>query len=355
MKWLKRILGALVVFTVVAVLAGATHQRWAEGRDERAFPIPGRLVDIGGRSLHLYCSGAGPVTVVLENGLTANYPTWSLVQAPLAATTRVCSYDRAGMGWSEPSPHPTSAEFVSRDLAALLAAAHVEGPYVLVGWSAGGVFVRRFQREHPADVVAMVFVDSSHEGQKKHLPRPPGDADFERQMHDQLRLCDALAWTGAVRLSGAMAEIDATLALPADVRRRRLGLANRTGYCRGVLKEIDGFQGDIVAPAGPAPLGDLPIVVLTRGRPSRAADFAPAVVPESFLQENDRVWAALQDELAALSTRSVHRTVAESGHPIPLEAPAAVVDAVREALQMSARARAPTPSLEASGVPSPSP
>jgi hypothetical protein len=76
----------------------------------------------------------------------------------------------------------------------------------------------------------MVFVDSSHEGQKARLPRPPADADFERRMHDQLRLCDAIAWTGAVRLSGTMAQIDAKLALPADVRRRVVGLANRTGY-----------------------------------------------------------------------------------------------------------------------------
>jgi pimeloyl-ACP methyl ester carboxylesterase len=129
-------------------------------------------------------------------------------------------------------------------------------------------------------------------------------------------------------------------------------MANRTEYCGGVAREIEGFQDDIVASAPPEALGDLPLVVLSRGRPSRAQDFAGAAVTPEYLTDVDRVWAALQAELAGLSTRSVQRVVVDSGHAIPLEAPDAVVDAVRDVLQTSAGSRARAPSAAASQVPS---
>jgi pimeloyl-ACP methyl ester carboxylesterase len=351
MKWVKRGVAALAALAVLAVAAGAVWQRWATARDTARFPMPGERVDVGGRALHLDCSGAGDVTVVLENGLTANTATWLLVQPGIAEHTRVCSYDRAGMGFSDPSPDPTRAEFVSRDLARLLAAAAIPPPYVLAGWSAGGVFARRFHHDHPGRVVGLVLVDSSHEQQKRRLPTPPG-GDFEATARDQLALCARIAWTGAVRLSGAMAQINAALTLPPDVAATLLAMANRTEYCGGVAREIEGFQGDIVASEPPAALGDLPLVVLSRGRPSRTQDFAGAAVTAEFLADVDRVWAELQTELAALSTRSEQRVVADSGHAIPLEAPHAVVDAVVDVLQSASGTRTRAPSAAASQVPS---
>jgi len=339
MKWLVRILLALVAIVVVATAAGAVWQRVATGRDEARFPMPGTRFDIGGRALHLHCAGEGPVTVVLENGLTANYSTWLLVQPRLAEMTRVCNYDRAGMGWSDPSPDPTRAEFVSRDLARLLDVAAIAPPYVLVGWSAGGVFARRFQHEHPESVAGLVFVDSSHEQQRLRLPEQPG-GDSMAGPREQLVLCDRVAWTGAVRLSGAMAQINARLDLPETVGAELLAMSNRSSYCRGVLKEIEGFPLDLVADRGPETLGDLPLVVLTRGRASQPDDFPGVELPAEFLAEQDRVWNALQAELAALSTRVIHRVVDDSGHAIPLEAPDAVVDAVGEVLRMTTRSAA---------------
>jgi pimeloyl-ACP methyl ester carboxylesterase len=283
--------------------------------------------------LHLHCEGDGPVTVVLENGLTANYSTWLLVQPRLVALTRVCSYDRAGMGWSDPSPDPTRAEFVSRDLARLLDAAAIAPPYLLVGWSAGGVFARRFQHDHPDAVAGIVFVDSSHEQQRLRLPEPPG-GDSESAVREQLVLCNRVAWTGAVRLSGAMEMINARLDLPEATGAELLAMSNRTDYCRGGLKEIEGFPLDLVAEHGPDSLGELPIAVLTRGRASQPGDFPGVELPAEFLVETDRVWNEMQTELAALSSRSVHRVVNDSGHAIPLEAPEAVVDAVGDLLRL---------------------
>jgi pimeloyl-ACP methyl ester carboxylesterase len=353
MKRLLRWLAGLAALVALAVLAGAVWQRVATTRDEARFPMPGTRVDIGGRALHLHCSGQGQPTVVLENGLTANYAAWLLVQGPIASFTRVCSYDRAGMGWSDPSPDPTQAEFVERDLARLVESAHLPPPYVLVGWSAGGVFVRRFQREHAADVAGVVLVDSSHEQQASRLPKPPG-GDLDAFVRGQLQLCSRIAWTGVVRLSGALAEMNTRLSLPESLRAELLALANRTEYCDGVRREMAGFPADLVAQTPPASLGDLPLAVLSRGRPSVPADFGGADVPADFLAEQDRVWASLQAELAALSSRTLHRTLPASGHAIPLEAPDAVVEAVRDVLQMARSTRARVPSAAASQTPLPS-
>ncbi len=289
--------------------------------------MPGTRIDIGGRSLHLFCSGAGSTTVVLENGLTANYSTWRLVQHGLEATTRVCSYDRAGLGHSDPSPNPTRAEFVVADLHALLDRAQVAPPYLLVGWSAGGVFVRHFFARYPAEVAGMVLVDSSHEQQAERLPSNDAVRRSEADLRDQLALCSAVAWTGAVRISGAMTRVNATLAVPTDLAGEMLAMLERTEYCAGVWHEIEGFQPDVAATVPPATLGELPLVVLTRGRAASAADLPGA--DEAMLEVLDRTWFEMQAELASLSTRASLIVVPEAGHAIPLEAPARVVDAVK--------------------------
>ncbi|NJN51717.1 MAG: alpha/beta hydrolase, partial [Gammaproteobacteria bacterium] len=225
----------------VAAVAGAIYQHIATAHDERVFPMPGERIAIGGRSLHLYCSGSGAVTAVLENGLTASYPTWRLVQHGLETRMRVCSYDRAGLGFSDASPNATEARFVAGDLAALLTKAQIPPPYILVGWSAGGVFVRHYYHEHPGDVVGMVLVDSSHEQQRDRLPSNAHSAAAESALMDQLELCSAITWTGAVRLSGAMADVANRAVLPKDVAAEMLAMLNRTEYCAGIVHESKDF------------------------------------------------------------------------------------------------------------------
>jgi pimeloyl-ACP methyl ester carboxylesterase len=344
MKWLARAFAAIVGVALLAVATGALWQRWATARDVARFPMPGERIDIGGRALHLHCAGAGDVTVVLENGLTGNYTAWMRVFPALAELTRVCNYDRAGMGFSDPSEEPTRAEFVAEDLARLLAASSTPPPYLLVGWSAGGVFIRRFHAIHPHHVAGMVFVDSSHEQQRLRLPALPGVDDDA--VLTPLRWCDRLAWTGIVRFSGVMGEMNARFELPQPMRDEVLAMAHRSDYCAGMLHEIADFPADLVAEHGPTSLGDLPLVVLSRGRASSAADFVGTSVDPAALAAVDRVWDALQAELAALSTRALHRRLADSGHAIPLEAPDAVVDAVVDVLQMAVSTRARAPALD---------
>ncbi len=332
MKLLARVLRYLVAVVVLLAIVGAAYQWLASAHDAKRFPMPGERIDIGGRSLHLYCSGQGPVTVLLENGLGGNYAAWRLVQNDVSSFARVCNYDRAWMGWSDASDRPTQAEFVSEDLHALVKAAGLKPPFVLVGWSAGGIFVRRYYRDHPDGVIGMVFVDSSHEQQRHRLEEPGNTEKHRREVEAQLAACRAFAWSGVVRASGVMKQLAAPLHMPADLEAEMVAMENRADYCSGIAHEMQGFEADVSQTDPPASLGDLPLVVLTRGRASSAKDF-PTPVSQAELDQVDQRWSTLQNELAALSTRSSHRVVKESGHAIPIQAPEAVVAAVRDIVE----------------------
>ena len=328
----RTVLRYVAIAVVVLCAVGAAYQSISSARDAQRFPMPGERIDIGGRALHLYCSGSGPVTVLLENGLGANFSAWQRVQPEIAQFSRVCSYDRAGLGWSDVSDRPTRAEYVIDDLHRLLTAAQLSGPFVLVGWSAGGVFVRRYYHDYPDGVIGMVFVDSSHEQQKLRLEESPDMQQMERDMSQQLDVCRALAWSGLVRALGVMQANTAAAHLPPALEAQTVALANRTGFCGGIAHESAGFQSDVSQSQPPASLGDLPLIVLTRGRRSTPEDFSQPLA-QATLDRLDQSWLALQDELAALSTRASHRIAADSGHAIPLQEPDAVIEAVRDIIE----------------------
>jgi pimeloyl-ACP methyl ester carboxylesterase len=132
-------------------------------------PPTGRLVDIGGRRLHVDCKGSGSPEVIVENGGAAFSFDWALVQPQIARFTRICTYDRAGYAWSDVGPEFDTFDQAAHDLHLLLAKAGVPGPYVLVGHSLGGMLVRFYQTKYPTDIVGMVLVDSSHEESLQHV------------------------------------------------------------------------------------------------------------------------------------------------------------------------------------------
>ena len=335
MLWTKRIL--LTVFLVILGLIGigSAWQAWSAARDAKRFPMPGVLIDVGGRKLHLYCSGQGSPLVLLENGLGADFSAWQRVQRGVAKFTRVCSYDRAGMGWSESSNNPTQAQYVVADLHTLLAKADIQGPLILVGWSAGGVFARRYLREYPKGIVGLVLVESSHEQQGKRMPKFPGQAAADADQNRTLTLCRFTQWTGLERALGVFNKIaEAQLANAAE-RPGFVAIANQSDFCAGIQHENAGFPADVQSDIPPASLGALPLVVLTRGKTMLPSDL-PFPVGAEDLRKASAAWFAMQAELAALSTRSTHRRVAGSGHSIPLERPYALVAALRDMVTASA-------------------
>jgi len=166
--WLKRALRGLLAIIIILPLFGALYQAIATELDKRNHPPPGQMVDVGGYRLHLYCVGKnveGSPTVILEHGLGATSAAWARVQPEIAQTTRVCAYDRAGMGWSDPGPAPRDAEHIVTELHSLLQNAGIPGPYVLVGWSFGGLYVRMYAGKYPTEVSGIVLLDSSHHDQ----------------------------------------------------------------------------------------------------------------------------------------------------------------------------------------------
>jgi pimeloyl-ACP methyl ester carboxylesterase len=161
----RLVLISTLLVTGVLILVGATYQGVATALERRRYPHPGQLVDVGGHQLHIHCLGQGLPVVVLEAPAAGMSAAWGWVQPDVAQTTRVCSYDRAGLGWSEAGDRPYDPGRVPEELHALLAAAKQPGPYVLAGYSLGASFVRRFASVYSPDTAGLVLIaESSNPG-----------------------------------------------------------------------------------------------------------------------------------------------------------------------------------------------
>ncbi len=156
---------------------GAVYQFIADRLAEKKYPPPGRLVDVGGYRLHVQCSGlegaGGGPTVVMDAGIGECSLSWSPVQTEIARFARVCTYDRAGLGWSDPAPNARTSREIVNELHALLTRAGIKPPYVLVGHSFGGLNVRLYATQFPEEVAGLVLVDACHEEYPIRDFRPP--------------------------------------------------------------------------------------------------------------------------------------------------------------------------------------
>ncbi len=162
LRALKYVLAAELLLVVAVAGIGAIYEAANRRHDREAFHPPGKLIDVGGYRLHLYCTGEGGPTVVLEFGLDGSYLDWYKVQPQVARFTRVCSYDRAGYGWSDPSPRPRIPSVMSEELHTLLANAGEKPPYILVGHSLGSFDVLMYAHRYPQEVAGVVLVDGAH-------------------------------------------------------------------------------------------------------------------------------------------------------------------------------------------------
>lgn len=193
-----------VVILLFVVAAGSTIYNAAALRYYRAiYPALGKIYAVNGHDMHLYCTGKGSPTIVLEAG-GGNYSSkWGKVQPALAKTTRVCSYDRAGLGWSTPGPDPRDADNIASELHALLQQAGVHGPLVLMAHSAGGVYIRAYTKQFPQDVTGLIFVDAAapldEEGESAELRAATNHPDYVHYLYN------AVISLGLLRLTGACA------------------------------------------------------------------------------------------------------------------------------------------------------
>ncbi|TFL16551.1 alpha/beta fold hydrolase [Jannaschia formosa] len=190
--------GYLLASVAAIAVAGGAAQEIHRRTTQIALSVEESLVDIGGRDLRLVCSGAGDRKYILEAGATGFAETWTWVQDALDDDARVCSYDRAGMGLSDPSPDGFDPARVATDLHAALTVSGEDGPYILVGHSLGGFLIRDFAAQYPQDVEALVFVDSSHEDQLSIMPEDA--AEMTRNFPNTLRMLSHLSATGLLNL-----------------------------------------------------------------------------------------------------------------------------------------------------------
>ena len=338
-RWLKWIVLAGVVLVVLLVLAGTVYEWSATRADARRFPQQGRSVDVGGFRLNIDCTGTAPPgtpTVILESGAGVPALGWKFVQPDVAKFTRVCSYDRAGYGWSDPPPAtaPRTSLQIAKELHALLQNASVPPPYVLVGHSLGGYNIRVYNAQYPGEVAGAVFVDSSHEDQVQNMP-PSMKKLMEAQTKSsgwKMTLLSLALHTGMVRL---MLRNEAKqLQWPPDFVEEMEYLQCREAFIETSAAELNSFEESANQTRNSGNFGDKPLVVLTAGK---IVD-VPGL-PKKDMEEFQQAWIhKLQPQLARLSTRGRQAIVPNSDHMIPMEQPQAVVEATREVVQMATRA-----------------
>ena len=326
----------LLQLLAMVLVTGAALQRIAAQRDAGRFPAPGRLVDTGGRRLHLLGMGEdkpGPA-VVLCAGLSGSSLEWETVQRSIAEFAPVFSYDRAGVGWSDPGdPYRRTGLHEIGTLRSVLRRAGVEPPYVLVGHSIGGLHARLFASCYPREVAGLVLVDSLHERMFEALP----DAVWQREQvrRRALRLLPVLARFGIVR---ALVRLDVIPSLGGLFGRLPLANtpASRALYSsaeqwRGIVQQLDMLDATLSQVRRHADIrADLPLVVLQHSRRDAFAGWDSVTAAEA-----ERVWHQLQAEVAARSAQAEHVVVPECGHFIHLEQPAAVIVTVRRVYEMA--------------------
>ena len=289
---------------------------------------PGRRVLVAGRRrLNLQVMGEGGPTVVLAAGFLGGPLDWGLVQPYLARAHRTVSFDTAGLGFSDPARGPRTTDAIVDDLHAALGAAGIPGPYVLAGHSAGGLRLRRFAERFPAETAGLVLIDSVTEDWEHRLFGGPCPAILTERAAFRRML--ALARAG--RLTPDTADYIERVGLPRPglsppVNAMLHAMWTRPSYLRTALSESLNLGTAGAAGPPPATLGDLPLIVLSAGRIAEGGFVETSAQAEA--------WFAMHDDLAALSTRGVRRTV-ESGHNLPVERPREVVAAIEEVLAMA--------------------
>jgi pimeloyl-ACP methyl ester carboxylesterase len=294
----RALLGLLGLVAGLAAI-GAIYQGIATARDRRAYPPPGQLVDVGGYKLHIFCMGQGSPTVILDQVGAGNSAQWGLVQPEIAKTTRVCAYDRAGFGWSDPGPAPRDARQNIQELHALLTNAHIAPPYVLVGHSFGGDIARIYVAHYRDQVAGMVLVDPRT---LFDTPGVPPEINAQWQAADQtiMRLAPILSRLGVMRLLAVAGLAPGHGDLPTPV-----GAAYDAANLTATFWDTVGAQ-NAAMPATSAEVlganyeyGALPLVVLSADQPT---------------DRSRQIWTGLNAELATYSTIGVHRVVAGASH-----------------------------------------
>jgi len=293
LNFLKRGFLGLIMTVLLLSIAGTIYQTAATEADSRNYPPPGNLIDVGAFKMHIYCVGEGSPTVILEalSGGFSSY--WAWVQSEVTKQVRVCAYDHAGFGWSENDSEPESPQRTAQNLHTLLTNAGITGPFVMVGHSKGGLYVREYAAMYPQEVAGMVLLDSSHPDQFVRYPDMlEGDTAMLRYMPVIQTLLRIGVGHAFFALGGEVDFAD----LPQRPHDEIAAAWSSPEYWKSTETTMQLGEKIFQQAHDLGSLGDLPLAVITQDKDA-----------------NDD-WREMQNELARLSTNSIHITIAGSTH-----------------------------------------
>lgn len=318
--WLKRIGLSMLIFLIVPLPIGFVWQTIAQNSEQKNILPLGELMDVDGRLMHLHCTGEGSPTVILEGGVPEWSIHWQAVQPEIAKVTRVCSYDRAGYGWSEAGPSPRTAEKIVNELHTLLQNAGEEGPFVYVAHSFWGPAALLYQHTYPDEIAGMILIETW--SPDLYTPVP----EVITQSLPLAQTLKSIAPLGQVRLVGELGIIPLADMLQLKLLPEAMQPAYKAAYYddnmwSAMYEEYSAMEKSGHQTQNLGSLADLPLVVVQAG--IRPADDFPS----------DDVWGATQKYLTGLSTNSQFILVEDSGHFVQLEKPELVADLIRQMIE----------------------
>lgn len=319
---LKLVPLGLVALVVLPVAVGNAYETLSRHWARAKYPPQGRLIDVGGRNIHLDCRGQGSPAVIFEAGLDGyGMLSWAKVHDSVGRFTRACAYDRAGIMWSEPKSTLQHADAVAEDLQAVLVAAGEKRPFILVGHSIGGPYSMAYTRKFGDEVAGLVFVDASHPDQVARfaeVANPSVDSTGEA-----VQIASSLAWTGIIRL---MATADGAHDVPVPIMEKAKAFISTS--LAAVASENTNVDRTLAEAGSLRTLGDRPLVVLTGAAPLDKGSLKNENMSRLEDTRRREVWIKLHEDEASWSTRSRHQVLPDSGHYIQFARPEVVIAAV---------------------------
>ena len=323
-------LAGLLIVLALLVFAGVVYEVNAETAVAAQYPAPGRLIEVNGRMMHIQCSGSGSPTIILDAGQGGWSTDWTNIMPELSANNRVCAYDRAGYGWSDPAEDARSPQDAANDLAALLSAAQIEPPYLLAGFSHAGLANRIFAAQHSDDMAGMVLIDPATEFDNEIM-----SPELRQQQQTAVGMFNGFAFmakTGLLRLMGTenMAGSAPFISTdPANPDIYYTFIANPQWWAASAQEFESGLnEAHMTMVRGQGAIPDIPLVII-------GSDVLDAGGSATMEKLQDARYEKLQD-LAAQSIQGEFVIAVDSTHNIIHDRPDVVVDAV-EAILADAR------------------
>jgi pimeloyl-ACP methyl ester carboxylesterase len=320
--WKKITIG---VCTTLVLLVGSsfTYEAIAGYQGVKKYPAPGKMVDVGDFKLHLHKQGEGKPTIILEPGSRSSSTIWGDIPEELMDTATVVSYDRGGYGWSEKTTTERTGENIVNELYTALKKENIEGPYILVGHSIGGMYTRLFAQKYPDEVAGMILLDARHEDYSKDT-----DPILEKNGIDPVLMgsyskgmMTFLKVSGVIRLMGE----DTFEDVPKEQRNQAMNIEIRPKYFQALEDEIREMP-DLEDGIRNQSLGSMPLTVVTHGIP---IDGTVVGIPESDNNTMEEIWQEQQKQLLKLSSNSELIVAKESSHSIMIDEPNLVVDVIK--------------------------